>query len=626
MKSFWLKRGMYWTLKNNTIYYYYNDSKNRLGIYTEESKRLFSLLELLKIPVSFDVLLEKNPFESEKDLNEALNFLLQEGFIYYENSNEYETTYEKRIANYIGKFPKSNYYNFKKDVKKISTCLIGVGTAGSYIPEVYFKMGFNNLTIIDNDYVEEHNLISQNFFRSDLSQSKVSVLEKRYSSTSKNNCIKAIQTKVESFEHLCKLVNIQSTDYILLFADDYELTLDIIKKAFDINPNISIILSGYSSFEVENLLIHNENKDVFIQALDQDLLKFKSLEGLIVENSGSILDSFYIAFGTLKILIDHAINLNNTEYAVFNHLNNDSFIGSIFEFNLLEKNNYNRIKSLLYNENKEIENNDINWMKQLTLENLNENNKLNNPEIDKMMHNYIYLEKFDMNSFNKILSYKNQISENSFQKNDINKNKNALLIIFQKYLTENFHENIVQNLNKIIKNGYLYTNQNLHGNKDYVTLKSNESISIYCPLTDDIDSLNYLIHELLHAVFYLNGNDDTYEHEEFVYRHHMKFLREYSNIPLIAQLKDVFIYKTMHNYLTYSISCEYEKYTYLDKIEEFHQMWMVENDELYYILSNNICRKNILQSYKYIYAINQNIQIFISLLSNDQNKVKESIS
>lgn len=51
---------MYWTLKNNTIYYYYNDSKNRLGIYTEESKRLFSLLELLKIPVSFDVLLEKN--------------------------------------------------------------------------------------------------------------------------------------------------------------------------------------------------------------------------------------------------------------------------------------------------------------------------------------------------------------------------------------------------------------------------------------------------------------------------------------------------------------------------------------------------------------------------------------
>jgi len=42
-----------------------------------------------------------------------------------------------------------------------------------------------------------------------------------------------------------------------------------------------------------------------------------------MENCGSILDSFYIALGTLKIMIDHAINLNKTEYAIFNHLNND---------------------------------------------------------------------------------------------------------------------------------------------------------------------------------------------------------------------------------------------------------------------------------------------------------------
>ncbi|MGE7696059.1 ThiF family adenylyltransferase [Lysinibacillus sp. NPDC094177] len=623
MKCYWLKRGMFWTLKDDTVYFYFNDSKNKTGIHCDDSTKLFNLLELLKQPIDLDNIIKNNPYNSIDLLTTALNFLLDQGFIYYENEEEYESVYEKRLANYIGKFPKCNYYNFKKDVKDISTCLIGVGTAGSYIPELYFKMGFNNLILIDNDFVEEHNILSQNFLREDINNPKVTVLKNRYKSESNN--IEAIKTRVESFEHLYEIVNLETINYILLFADDYDLTLDIIKKSFSINPHINIILSGYSSFEVENLLINTENKEVFIKALEEDLLNFKSLDDVIIENSGSILDSFYIAFGTLKIMIDHAINLNKTEYAIFNHLNNDSFIGSIFEYNLRENSTDNRIKSLLYQDSFSKQEN-ANWISPLSLDNINKNNKISTPVIDKVMHNYIYLEKFNMSSYNKILSFKNKIpTPNNLKNQNISKNKNELLNIFQRYLFENFNENITNKLSKIMKNGYLYTNQNLYGDNDYVTLKLKDSIAIYCPLTEDINSLNYLIHELLHAIYYLNDNDDLYDHEKFVYKHHIKFLNEFDNIPLINQLKEIFIFSTLHTYLTYSISCEYEKYTYLNKLDDFYKVWAVENSELYYILSSNISTYNILNSYKYVYAINQNLQEFLNLLSKNQKINKELI-
>ncbi|MFC9543015.1 ThiF family adenylyltransferase [Lysinibacillus sp. NPDC056959] len=621
MKCYWLKRGMFWTLKNDIVYYYFNDSKNKTGINCDDPKKLFNLLELLKQPIDLENIIKNNPYNSIDSLNMALNFLLEQGFIYYEDEEEYESVYEKRLANYIGKFPKCNYYKFKKDVKNIATCLIGVGTAGSYIPELYFKMGFNNLTLIDNDCVEEHNILSQNFFSEEINNPKVTALKNRYKS--KSNNIEAIKTRVESFEHLCEIVNLETINYILLFADDYDLTLDIIKKSFSINPQINIILSGYSSFEVESLLINIDNKEVFIEALEEDLLNFKSLDGVIVENSGSILDSFYIALGTLKIMIDHAINLNKTEYAIFNHLNNDSFVGSIFEYNLRENSTDNRIKSLLYLDSFSKQEN-TNWINPLSLENINKNNKISTPVIDKVMHNYIYLEKFNMSSFNKILSFKNKISTPNNLKNH-SENKNELLNIFQRYLFENFNENITNKLSKIMKNGYLYTNQNLYGDRDFVTFKLKDNIAIYCPLTEDINTLNYLIHELLHAIYYLNDNDDVYDHEKFVYKHHIQFLNEFDNIPLINQLKEIFIFSTLHTYLTYSISCEYEKYTYLNKLDDFYKVWAVENSELYYILSSNISTGDILNSYKYVYAINQNLQEFLNLLSKNPKNTKEVI-
>ncbi|UNT54304.1 hypothetical protein [Lysinibacillus capsici] len=114
MKCYWLKRGMFWTLKNETIYYYFNDSKNKTGISCDDSKKLFNLLELLKKPISLENIIKNNPYNSIESLNTALSFLLEKGFIYYENEEKYESVYEKRLANYIGKFPKCNYYKYKK--------------------------------------------------------------------------------------------------------------------------------------------------------------------------------------------------------------------------------------------------------------------------------------------------------------------------------------------------------------------------------------------------------------------------------------------------------------------------------------------------------------------------------
>ncbi|WP_206124268.1 hypothetical protein, partial [Mammaliicoccus stepanovicii] len=82
--------------------------------------------------------------------------------------------------------------------------------------------------------------------------------------------------------------------------------------------------------------------------LKNDHENYKSLKGVIVENSGTILESYMIAITTVKQVVDHLLNLSCTEYMKTDFLTNEYFIGSQFEY-LYNKSSNNKIKELIYN-------------------------------------------------------------------------------------------------------------------------------------------------------------------------------------------------------------------------------------------------------------------------------------
>lgn len=63
-------------------------------------------------------------------------------------------------------------------IKQTPVLIAGIGL-GSTIAETALRLGFENLTIIDGDKVEESNLNRQNFTQSDLGKYKTTALQKR---------------------------------------------------------------------------------------------------------------------------------------------------------------------------------------------------------------------------------------------------------------------------------------------------------------------------------------------------------------------------------------------------------------------------------------------------------------
>ena len=65
---------------------------------------------------------------------------------------------------------------FIDTIKDKNLVLVGCGGVGSVLAELLVRSGFLNLVLIDNDLIDETNLSRQNFFESQLGESKSSAL------------------------------------------------------------------------------------------------------------------------------------------------------------------------------------------------------------------------------------------------------------------------------------------------------------------------------------------------------------------------------------------------------------------------------------------------------------------
>jgi molybdopterin/thiamine biosynthesis adenylyltransferase len=76
-------------------------------------------------------------------------------------------------------------------IKEMPILIAGIGL-GSIIAETALRLGFENLTIIDGDKVEESNLNRQNFTQSDLGKYKTTALQKRLTTINPKAKIKSV--------------------------------------------------------------------------------------------------------------------------------------------------------------------------------------------------------------------------------------------------------------------------------------------------------------------------------------------------------------------------------------------------------------------------------------------------
>lgn len=613
MEKIMLKSSLYWALSEDGIFFNYSNRKLKKVIKSNDNKKLFGLLKFIIKPRSEEEIRNYASNNNIESIDEIINFLHENHCIEIISDKFNINNKDRRIANFIGSFPRISYKDYKNESENLNVCILGIGTAGSYTVECLIKMGITNITIIDNDIVEEHNLISQNFSYSDIGKLKSKVLKERYQNEMKVK-INTYEKFIKSFDDLKKTVDIKTFNYFLLFADDYLLTLDIIENIFKINPKIKLIQSGYSILEVESIVINNENYRNILSVLKDDYNQYQNLNDVIVQNSGTVLEAFIIAFTTCKQILDDILKLNLTEFMKVDLLTNNYFLGSRFEF--LFSHDSNNIKNILYDIDVRESNPELSWIKEINISNVFENNKVFEPNIEKEIVNYLF-EENRTELVNKLIDIKNKVKTINLGNYyyPVEEVKEHILKLVKLYIREKFDENIFELFEQSVENGYIYTYKSKYSSNQGVTLKSKENIYVFKTIDGESTNYNMFIHELLHLICYFLGESDEYKHENFVFKHHIYLLSKNKNDVIFSNLMENFIYNNIHTYITNTISLDYEKYTLINNIEEFRNTWGdIPINELVYILGNNINRIKPLNNMKYIYAIEKNKVIFINLI------------
>ena len=94
------------------------------------------------------------------------------------------------------KYSRNRIYVSDEEQLKISQVRILLGGAGigSIIAECALRFGFENITIVDGDKVEESNLNRQNYVKEDIGKYKAETLGERLLKINPNSKIKCLNT------------------------------------------------------------------------------------------------------------------------------------------------------------------------------------------------------------------------------------------------------------------------------------------------------------------------------------------------------------------------------------------------------------------------------------------------
>ncbi|GEP83893.1 putative dinucleotide-utilizing enzyme [Staphylococcus piscifermentans] len=250
-----------------------------------------------------------------------LIFLNKQGYLEDNLTLYNKNELNSRIINFISTFPNYSYHEYNRQLKETNICIIGLGTAGSHIVELLVKMEFKNLTLIDHDIVQTKNICSQNYIKNDVGKFKVEAINKKISKIKEHNT-KFFCKKISNYSELKKTLNLNNINFLIISADDFYLTIDILENIFIEFPSIKIIQTGYSLLNIQLCVINYTNYKEYLKQIKDSLQTYKVLDEIIIANTGSILDSYFIAFFATKIILDYTIYNQCDSIFSFDYLTN----------------------------------------------------------------------------------------------------------------------------------------------------------------------------------------------------------------------------------------------------------------------------------------------------------------
>ena len=145
--------------------------------------------------------------------------------------------------------------NFSKTIHNKNIIIVGCGGIGSPLAELLLRGGFQTLTLIDTDLVDETNLQRQTFTEQDIATQKTTALNKRLKEIDNKSNITIINDTLNktNINQICK-----NSDLILDCTDNFETRI-LINDFCEQNKK-DWIYSGAVKTQIISCLFIGENK------------------------------------------------------------------------------------------------------------------------------------------------------------------------------------------------------------------------------------------------------------------------------------------------------------------------------------------------------------------------------
>ncbi|MDR3240662.1 MAG: ThiF family adenylyltransferase [Lactobacillaceae bacterium] len=571
-----LKKALNWRLVNDKLTVFSNNVNLEKTIRTDNNQKFYELLEFLTTPRTLEEL-ESLVGYTNDEINDAVSYLKKHHYVKEVNGSEQIDQYA-RLVNFVSTYPQLDEDAYLESVRQKKALIIGVGTGGSYQLELLSKIGICHFTIIDPDQVEIKNWAAQNFSISDVGKHKVEVLKERYEQEGLS--VTAIPKTVNSYHDLQEMVQIQNFDFIINTADDSALGLDIIEKVFEDHPTVELYMNGYLLQQQISFKVTKSNQVACLRDLNQKLKRHGGGEH-ITENSGAIFNAIFMAMSVAKMIFDGMLKINDLSLARADFLQNNFFIGNPFENEIYQK--FTSAKEPLKNIINPNRATCESWICELKVDNLFSNNLLHAIKVPSEYVPFL-AEKSDVKKFqNSLQQQKKFKSASEFEsKLSLTDLKVGLLEFIGCY----FDQAVVDQVETLIDSGRILVNRTRYASTGAYAKNDYAKPLIYVDSAhNDLTTLNYIIHEIFHVVYFQYSNQ-TLSHERFVRRMHTKFLFENLDLPGIKELSVDYIAHAYNEHVITELTTRYEYAqingtldqfcsTYpetLDALNEFHQI------------------------------------------------------
>lgn len=132
-----------------------------------------------------------------------------------------------------------------KKLKNKKILILGVGGVGSIVAEMLIRAGFSNLTIVDNDVVENSNLIRQlAYVSTDVGSKKIDSLEKRLKLINSEIKINKYDMFIEKIEDVLPII--EKSDFVVNTLDKPERKIRRLINLACVNSGKPVIFAGFA--------------------------------------------------------------------------------------------------------------------------------------------------------------------------------------------------------------------------------------------------------------------------------------------------------------------------------------------------------------------------------------------